>query len=63
MTKTEKLEELEGVKSEKQVLLELEKTNLEALVDSIREAQDLIYSYEAEIDRLESNIELLNELD
>jgi len=63
MTKTEKLEELEGVKSEKQVLLELEKTNLEALVDSIREAQDLIYSYEAEIDRLESNIEILNELD
>lgn len=63
MTKTEKLEELEGVKSEKQVLLELEKTNLDALVDSIREAQDLIDSYEAEIDRLESNIEMLNELD
>jgi len=63
MTKTEKLEELEGVKSEKQVLLELEKTNLDALVDSIREAQDLIDSYEAEIDRLESNIDTLNELD
>lgn len=62
MTKEEKIVELEEAVNESSRLLGLEQLNLEALTESIRISEDMIASYEVEIDRLEATIEVLKSL-